>query len=45
MDAGLGEDFMSGLTNLLQPNFFVSAKNAKPGDRERFAEVLLGALE
>ena len=45
MDAGLGEDFMSGLTNLLQPNFSVAAKNAKKGDRERFAEVLRGALE
>ena len=45
IDAGLGEDFMSGLTNLLQPNFSIAAKNAKPGDRERFAEVLRGALE
>ncbi len=45
MDAGLGEDFMSGLTNLLQPNFSVAAKNAKPGDRERFYDVLRGALE
>lgn len=44
MDAGLGEDFMSGLTNLLQPNFSVAAKNAKPGDRDRFMEVLRGAL-
>ena len=45
MDAGLGEDFMSGMTNLLQPNFSVAAKNAKPGDRDRFLEVLRGALE
>ncbi|MBP3568786.1 MAG: insulinase family protein [Lachnospiraceae bacterium] len=45
MDAGLGEDFMSGMTNLLQPNFTVVAKNAKPGDRERFAKVLREALE
>jgi len=45
VDAGLGEDFMSGLTNLLQPNFSVAAKNAKPGDRDRFMEVLRGALE
>ncbi len=45
IDAGLGEDFMSGMTNLLQPNFTVVAKNAKPGDRERFAEVLRSALE
>lgn len=44
MDAGLGEDFMSGLTNLLQPNFSIAAKNAKPGDRERFMEVLRDAL-
>ena len=45
MDAGLGEDFMSGMTNLLQPNFSIAAKNAKPGDRERFMEVLRSALE
>ena len=45
MDAGLGEDFMSGLTNLLQPNFSIAAKNAKPGDRERFMDVLREALE
>lgn len=45
IDAGLGEDFMSGMTNLLQPNFTIVAKNAKPGDRERFEEVLRGALE
>ena len=44
MDAGLGEDFMSGMTNLLQPNFSIAAKNAKPGDRERFMEVLRDAL-
>ncbi len=45
IDAGLGEDFMSGMTNLLQPNFTVVAKNAKPGDRERFAKVLRDAIE
>ncbi|MBO5353271.1 MAG: insulinase family protein [Lachnospiraceae bacterium] len=45
IDAGLGEDFMSGMTNLLQPNFSIVAKNAKPGDRERFAKVLRRALE
>jgi len=45
MDAGLGEDFMSGMTNLLQPNFSIAAKNAKPGDRDRFMSVLREALE
>lgn len=45
LDAGLGDDFMSGMTNLLQPNFSIAAKNAKPGDRERFYEVLRGALQ
>jgi len=45
LDAGLGDDFMSGMTNLLQPNFSIAAKNAKPGDRERFAAVLREALE
>ncbi len=44
MDAGLGEDFMSGMMSCLQPNFSISAKNAKPGDRERFMDVLRGAL-
>ena len=45
MDAGLGEDFMSGMTNLLQPHFSIAAKNAKPGERDRFMRVLREALE
>ncbi|MGN0505119.1 MAG: insulinase family protein [Lachnospiraceae bacterium] len=45
LDAGIGEDFMSGMLSLLQPNFFVVAKNAKKGQKEKFLHVLRSALE
>ncbi len=45
LDAGIGEDFSSGMTGILQPNFFITAKNAKPGLREKFMEVLHDAFE
>ena len=45
LDAGIGEDYMSGGDNILQPYFYVSAKNAKPGQKEKFLEVLRTAYE
>lgn len=44
IDAGIGEDFLSGMRGLQQSNFYVVAKNAKKGQRDRFYQVLLTAL-
>ncbi len=45
IDAGIGEDYMSDMMELMQPVFSIAAKNAKKGQKEKFVKVLRTALE
>lgn len=46
IDAGIGEDYITGYTGgVLQPYFTIAVKNAKKGQKEQFVATLRKALE